>query len=258
MLARRKVEIDREVASLQAEVGGTQDSIRKTTEDYISQRVKFEVLAYRIRITESEIKELDRAEKEVKGQLEALAQDLEKAGDRIVTERQPYEVSEEMKLVSAQLQKLQDLPEDAEKIYKDYMGNMEGLKGKLGQLQENRKLMLLELEERKKAWRNAVQSLIDESNARVPAGSGDRVGASGAIRLEEGDSIEETGMQLLVGYKGAAPSVLDPYTQSGGERSVALVAFMLSLQSRIISPHEGDGRVRHPHGPEGTGKQYSR
>jgi len=30
--------------------------------------------------------------------------------------------------------------------------------------------------------------------------------------------------------------VLDPYTQSGGERSVALVAFILSLQSRIISP----------------------
>ena len=233
--ARRKAEIDREVASLQAEVGGTQDSIRKTTEDYISQRVRFEVLAYRIKLTESEIKELERAEKEVKGQLEALAADLERAGDRIVTERQPYEVSEEMKLVSAQLQKLQDLPEDAEKIYKDYMGNMEGLKGKLTQLQENRKLMLLELGERKKAWRNAVQSLIDEVTPvyqQVLAS----VGASGAIRLEEGDNIEETGMQLLVGYKGAAPTVLDPYTQSGGERSVALVAFMLSLQSRIISP----------------------
>jgi hypothetical protein len=40
----------------------------------------------------------------------------------------------------------------------------------------------------------------------------------------------------LVGFKGAEPSILDPYTQSGGERSVALVAFMLSLQSRIISP----------------------
>jgi len=112
---------------------------------------------------------------------------------------------------------------------------MEGLKGKLAQLQENKKLMLLELAERKRAWRNAMQSLIDEITPvyqRVLA----TVGAVGAIRLDEADTIEDTGMQLLVGFKGASPTVLDPYTQSGGERSVALVAFMLSLQSRIISP----------------------
>jgi hypothetical protein len=62
------------------------------------------------------------------------------------------------------------------------------------------------------------------------------IGATGAIRLDEGGSVAEAGLQLLVGFKGAEPSILDPYTQSGGERSVALVAFMLSLQSRIISP----------------------
>jgi chromosome segregation protein len=140
-----------------------------------------------------------------------------------------------MKLVSAQLQKLQDLPEDAERIYKDYVGNIEGLKGKLQQLQDNKTLMLHELEERKKAWRAALEGLIEEITPvyqRVLS----TVGALGAIRLEEGASIDETGLQLLVGYKGAPPSVLDPYTQSGGERSVALVAFILSLQSRIISP----------------------
>jgi structural maintenance of chromosomes protein 5 len=233
--ARKRVDLDREVASLQAEVGGVEDLIRKTTDEYITQRVKFEVLAYRIKVTESEIRELERSEKEVAGELAALQPELEKAGERIVTERQPYEVSEELKLVSAQIQKLQDLPEDAERIYKDYVGNIEGLKDKLTQLQENKGLMLRELEERKKAWRTAIQSLIEEITPvyqRVLA----TVGASGAIRLEEADSIEETGFQLLVGYKGAPPSVLDPYTQSGGERSVALVAFILSLQSRIISP----------------------
>jgi chromosome segregation protein len=233
--ARKKVDLDREVASLQAEVGGVGELIRKTTDEYISQRVKFEVLAYRIKITESEIRELERSEKEVVAELEALRPDLERAGERIITERQPYEVSEELKLVSAQIQKLQDLPEDAERIYRDYIGNIEGLKDKLSQLQENKGLMLKELEERKKVWRTAIQNLIDEI-APVYQHVLSTVGATGAIRLEEGDSIEETGFQLLVGYKGAPPSVLDPYTQSGGERSVALVAFILSLQSRIISP----------------------
>ncbi len=232
---RKKTELDREVASLQAEVGGVEDSIRKVTDDYISQRVRFEVLEYRTKVTESEIRELERSEREVKGELDAMKPDLDKAGERIITQRAPYEVSEELKLVSAQLQKLQDLPEDAEKIYRDYTGNLEGLKGKLQELQDNKKLMLKELEERKKAWKNAVQNLIDEV-APIYQQVLSTVGATGAIRLDEGDTVAEAGLQLLVGFKGAEPSILDPYTQSGGERSVALVAFMLSLQSRIISP----------------------
>lgn len=232
---RKKTDLDREVASLQSEVGGVEDAIRKVTEDYISQRVRFEVLEYRTKVTESEIRELERSEREVRGELDAMKADLDKAGERILTQRAPYEVSEELKLVSAQLQKLQDLPDDAEKIYRDYTGNLEGLKGKLQELQDNKKLMLKELEERKKAWKNAVQNLIDEV-APIYQQVLSTVGATGAIRLDEGDSVAEAGLQLLVGFKGAEPSILDPYTQSGGERSVALVAFMLSLQSRIISP----------------------
>ena len=232
---RKKTELDREVAALQAEVGSVDDAIRKVTDDYISQRVRFEVLEYRTKVTESEIRELERSEREVRGELDAMKPDLDKAGERILTQRAPYEVSEELKLVSAQLQKLQDLPDDAEKIYRDYTGNLEGLKGKLQELQDNKKLMLKELEERKKAWKNAVQSLIDEV-APIYQQVLSTVGATGAIRLDEGDSVAEAGLLLLVGFKGAEPSILDPYTQSGGERSVALVAFMLSLQSRIISP----------------------
>ncbi|HVB95792.1 MAG TPA: AAA family ATPase [Nitrososphaerales archaeon] len=232
---RKKTELDREVASLQAEVGSVEDAIRKVTDDYISQRVRFEVFEYRTKVTESEIRELERSEREVRGELEAMKPDLDKAAERIITQRAPYEVSEELKLVSAQLQKLQDLPDDAEKIYRDYTGNLEGLKGKLQELQDNKKLMLLELEERKKAWKNAVQNLIDEV-APIYQQVLSTVGATGAIRLDEGGSVAEAGLQLLVGFKGAEPSILDPYTQSGGERSVALVAFMLSLQSRIISP----------------------
>jgi len=232
---RKKTELDREVSSLQAEVSGVEDAIRKVTDDYIAQRVRFEVLEYKTKVTEAEIRDLERSEREIRGELDAMKPDLEKAGERIVTQRAPYEVSEELKLVSAQLQKLQDLPDDAEKIYKDYTGNLEGLKGKLEQLQENKKLMLKELEERKKAWKNAVQTLIDEV-APIYQQVLSTVGARGAIRLDEGDAVAEAGLQLLVGFKGAEPSILDPYTQSGGERSVALVAFMLSLQSRIISP----------------------
>ena len=154
--------------------------------------MRFEVLEYRTKVTESEIRELERSERDVRGELDAMKPDLDKAGERIVTQRAPYEVSEELKLVSAQLQKLQDLPDDAEKIYRDYTGNLEGLKGKLQELQDNKKLMLLELEERKKAWKNAVQNLIDEV-APIYQQVLSTVGATGAIRLDEGDASPRRG-----------------------------------------------------------------
>ncbi|MCJ7455606.1 hypothetical protein MUP07_02525, partial [Candidatus Bathyarchaeota archaeon] len=38
------------------------------------------------------------------------------------------------------------------------------------------------------------------------------------------------------GFKGVPPTRLDSLTQSGGERSIALIAFLLALQQHISSP----------------------
>ena len=232
---RRKVELDKEVSSLQPEISRVEEGVKQSMETYIALRVKFEVLSYRIKVTESDIRELERSAKEYRDEIEALRPDLEKAGERISTQRQPYEVSEELKLVSAHLQKMQDVPEEAEKIYNDYTGNIEELRVKLQTLQENKKVLLAELAERKKVWREAFARLLETVNPDYQSilASTD---ATGFIKLEEGGDIEDAGLELYVGFRGTAPTTLDPFTQSGGERSVALVAFILSLQTRVVSP----------------------
>jgi chromosome segregation ATPase len=60
--------------------------------------------------------------------------------------------------------------------------------------------------------------------------------ASGAVRLVDEEDIESAGLELLVGFRGAPATILDAYTQSGGERSVAVIAFLLSLQQKVVSP----------------------
>jgi structural maintenance of chromosomes protein 5 len=232
---RRKAELDREVSSLQPEITKTEELIKRTMDSYISFKVKAEVLSYRIRVTESDLRELERSAKEYKAELDKMAPDLEKAGPRIETLRQPYEVSEELKLVSAHIQKMQDVPDDAEKIYNDYSGNIEELKVKLSQLQENKKSMLAELDSRKDVWKKAMEDLVESVDPAYSAVLS-AADASGFIKLEQADTIEEAGLDLYVGFRGGAPSTLDPFTQSGGERSVALMAFILSLQARIVSP----------------------
>jgi len=236
--ARRKTDLDREVSTLQPEIARTEELIKRMTEDYVLFRVKFEVLSYRIKVTQSELRDLERSAREYKEELEKLRPDLERVSPKVETQRQPYEVSEELKLVSAHLQKLQDIPDDAEKIYNDYSGNIEELKIKLAKLQDNKKALLAELELRKGVWKNAIHDLvesIDPAYQSILAAAD----ATGFIKLDEEGDIEDAGMDLYVGFRGGAPTTLDPFTQSGGERSVALMAFTLSLQSRIVSPIRG-------------------
>jgi len=232
---RRKGELDREVSSLQPDITRTEELIGRTTESYVSFRVKAEVLSYRIRVTESDLRDLERSAKEYRSELDKIAPDLEKAGQRIETSRQPYEVSEELKLVSAHIQKMQDVPDDAEKIYNDYSGNIEELKVKLAKLLENKKSMLAELEARKGVWKKAMEDLVESVDPSYQAVLS-AADASGFIKFEQADMIEDAGLDLYVGFRGGAPTTLDPFTQSGGERSVALMAFILSLQARIVSP----------------------
>ena len=232
---RRKGELDREVSSLQPEITRTEDLIRRTMESYISFKVKAEVLTYRIRVTESDLRDLERNANEYRSELDKMAPDLERAGARIETARQPYEVSEELKLVSAHIQKMQDVPDDAEKIYNDYSGNIEELKVKLAKLQENKKSLLSELGARKDIWKKAMEDLVEAVDPAFQAVLS-AADASGFIKFEQADVIEDAGLDLYVGFRGGAPTTLDPFTQSGGERSVALMAFILSLQARIVSP----------------------
>ncbi len=232
---RRKTELDREVSSLQPDITKTEELIKRTMDSHISFKVKSEVLSYRIRVTESDLHELERNAKEYRSELEKMAPELEKAGPRIETLRQPYEVSEELKLVSAHIQKMQDVPDDAEKIYNDYTGNVEELKVKLAQLLDNKKSMLAELDSRKDVWKKAIENLVEAVDPAFQAVLS-AADATGFIKFEQGASIEEAGLDLYVGFRGGAPTTLDPFTQSGGERSVALMSFILSLQARIVSP----------------------
>jgi chromosome segregation ATPase len=232
---RKNSDIEKEVSSLQAEIARSENALKAMIDDYIETKVELEVLSFRVKNVESEIKELERSISQYQKEIEELSPKLQHALPRVETTRQPYEIAEEIKLVSAQIQKMQDIPEEAEKIYTTYAGNLEELKQRLSQLQENKKVLLEELKKRKEVWRNAILSLIEEIQPYYQAVLS-AADATGFIRLENEENVEQAGLQLYVGFRGTAPTTLDPYTQSGGERSVALVAFVLSLQSKIVSP----------------------
>lgn len=60
--------------------------------------------------------------------------------------------------------------------------------------------------------------------------------ATGEVQLSNPQDIETAGLDIYVGFKGSKSVALDAYTQSGGERTTATMAFLLALQQHVRSP----------------------
>ncbi|MEA1904935.1 MAG: hypothetical protein U9M97_03535, partial [Candidatus Hadarchaeota archaeon] len=147
----------------------------------------------------------------------------------------PREVLDEIRVVNAQLAGLEDVSPDVEKMYRSYRDLLKELKQKAEIAATNRKRALEELEVRKEKWREGLRNLLREVRETYKEIL-KRVNAIGDVRIVNPHDIDEAGLELIVGFRGAEPRALDAYTQSGGERTTSIMCFLLALQQHIKSP----------------------
>ncbi|MEM3068975.1 MAG: AAA family ATPase [Nitrososphaerales archaeon] len=230
-----KKQIEDKISKTQIGLGKLEKEIISSLEKYVNYRVNEAILSFRKKNIEDEIDDINREIKDGEKRLDELAPLMEKAGERIETERNLMEIDAEIKIVDARIQSLGAIPEEAEEMYNAYSKTFNELKEKASIVSENRKRASSELEERKEVWRKVLQKLIDEVNPSYQSILS-KMNASGSVRLNDLEDLETAGLELLVSFRGGMPSVLDAYTQSGGERTVSIMAFLLSLQQHIMSP----------------------
>jgi chromosome segregation protein len=120
-------------------------------------------------------------------------------------------------------------------MYSSYAKVYEELKAKADEVAVSRQEVMTELDKRLSRWREVLSNFLEELTGRY-AEILKAVSATGAVRLISSRDIEKCGLEILVGYKGNKPTALDAFTQSGGERSIAMMAFLLALQQHITSP----------------------
>jgi len=128
-----------------------------------------------------------------------------------------------------------NIPDEAEEMYESYNETFKEIQQRIEEVRENRRKILQEIEERNKKWREVMENLLDTVNTRYKVLLR-RLQATGEVRLINNHDIEDAGLEIHVGFKGAVPQRLDPYTHSGGERSTSVMAFLLALQQNVISP----------------------
>jgi len=178
----------------------------------------------------------------LKAEIDRLIRDLNDAeaeaiikGARVETGRSSEEILGEIRKVSGILMGMADVTENAEEMYESYSRTFNELQERVDQVRESRRQVMEEIDQRTRRWRDVMRGLLTEVNTRYLSLLS-MLQATGEVRLTEAIDIEEAGLEIWVGFKGAVPSRLDPYTHSGGERSTSVMAFLLSLQQNVLSP----------------------
>jgi structural maintenance of chromosomes protein 5 len=217
-----------------ADLAEAEDLADDARERGIEARVDGEVLRFKRKLLSEDAERLEGDAKEEQHDLDGLTTEALKAGPR-VQPRKPGEVAAELTQVREALKPLAHLSEEVVKVYEQHQRSFEGVQERAAELAKNKEALRSDLDVRIAKWREVLdrelaaisqdyQGLLNEAAAR------------GHARLIQSADIERAGLEILAGFKGQEPIALETFAQSGGERSVALMAFLLALQQRIASP----------------------
>ncbi|MEM2969849.1 MAG: AAA family ATPase [Candidatus Bathyarchaeia archaeon] len=233
--AQRITVLDSELAEIKNKSLEIDQKLETLTEQMLEKRINLALLEYQKKEIQKELDETERGFMLLQADLDAAIKKAKEMGARIVALRSVEEVLDEIRLVDGRVAALGDVSAEIERMYESYSNLYLELKEKARVAAENREKVLEEIRTRMDAWRTVIRNLLDHVNLEYQRILNFAV-ANGAVRLANDHDIEETGIEILVGFKGSAPQPLNIYSQSGGERSTAVMAFLLALQQRIRSP----------------------
>ena len=93
------------------------------------------------------------------------------------------------------------------------------------------------IETKKQAWLAALRPLVDKINDNFKNNFAS-IGCAGEVKLHDaGDRFEEWELQIWVKFRAVTDMhILDAHRQSGGERSVSTMLYLISLQELTSAP----------------------
>ena len=234
--SRKKLErVKEKMAALSEKIVDSSGRLEDALTRLIDTNVEYEVSGFKRKLLTEEVADLQAQVRLAKEELDPMIASAEKGGPPSASPRKTFDIMLEIGAVEEQMKPLATLSEDVERMYSSYAKVYEDLKLKADQVAVSRQEVLAELDKRLSRWREVLANFLEGLTGRY----GEilrTVGATGEIRLISSKDIEKCGVEILVGYKGNKPTALDAFTQSGGERSIAMMAFLLALQQHITSP----------------------
>ncbi len=212
-----------------------EESTDKVSSGALDKRVALALLDFKRARASDEAKSIERSLHEAQEALNAAVAKAQESGERIAVLKSPAEIQDEMGQTEGHLAALSGVSEEIERQYESYSKLFLELKEKAELVAENREKTLEEVKTRLQSWRSVMENLISRVNGEYQRIMSQTL-ATGEVQLSSPQDIETAGLDIYVGFKGSKPVALDAYTQSGGERTTATMAFLLALQQHVRSP----------------------
>jgi chromosome segregation ATPase len=224
-----------QIQANQTQQQALQDQTDQIATQALDKRVALALLEFKRATAQNEVKSIEKALREAQDALDAATQKATFIGERVAVLKSASEIQEEMGQTEGHLAALANVSEDIERQYESYSKLYLELKEKAQLVAENREKTLEEVQTRLAAWRSVMENLLIRVNAEYQRIMSQTL-ATGEVQLSNPQDIETAGLDIYVGFKGSKPVALDAYTQSGGERTTATMAFLLALQQHVRSP----------------------
>ncbi|MBN1683480.1 AAA family ATPase [Candidatus Bathyarchaeota archaeon] len=248
-LENQRKELESKIKNVLNQLGETENKLTEILENFEIYNAKFDAANNQYIDGRIQLALLKDKRGRLKRQIDSLKTEIDRTsqeqrdaeaeakikGQRIETGRLNDEILNEIRKTSGILVTLSEVPEDSEEMYNSYNTTYKEIQEKVVKVQEDRRQVMAEIDERTKKWSEVIRNLLDEVNSRYQSLLS-RLQARGEVRLLNSVDIEEAGLEIFVSFKGGQLSRLDPYTHSGGERSTSVMAFLLALQQNVLSP----------------------
>ncbi|MEM2432864.1 MAG: AAA family ATPase [Candidatus Bathyarchaeia archaeon] len=227
--------IEVRLLDIKDEMRRAEEEIDRLTDTLVDNKVDLAILNYKRETLLGEINSLDKKLDYMLFSLNEAVKRAEEKGARVATTRSPNEIIEEIRVIDGRLMAMTDISEEVERMYESYSKLYFELKERAKIAAENKEKTLGEIKARMEKWRMVIKDLLRSVDAEYQ-NILSKIAGVGFVRLINEDDIEEAGIEIHVGFRGSQPIPLNIYSQSGGERSAATMAFLLALQKHIKSP----------------------
>lgn len=192
------------------------------------------VLVDQTRSLKAAIRDIEHRISERREEVESQRRNAEELSPRISSPRDLLDLEREMNTIRGSLSELTDVPDDIEGVYKMYLSDFENLKRSLEIIIEKREEMQAELRKGLQRWRGIMEEHLEGINEDFNSILSE-IGGRGEVHLINED-VRSVGLDIRVGFEGKEMTSISTLSQSGGEKSLSTMAFLLALQRQIKSP----------------------
>ncbi|KAI9670897.1 MAG: Structural maintenance of chromosomes protein 5 [Caeruleum heppii] len=142
----------------------------------------------------------------------------------------------EIESEKARLELVHEGNPNAMKEFEDRQKNIEGLTSKVQTMEEKLQQMEAGIREIRGQWEPELDGLVSKISDAFSR-SFEKIGCAGQVGVYKDEDFDQWAIQIQVKFREHEPlSLLDSHRQSGGERAVSTIFYLMSLQSLARAP----------------------